>query len=269
MNRASFREYCGKNIASIKSSNSIILQRKKRSYFFIPWNRKSKKLFQKTHTVLYDATLKHDSYVEKTAKYLSRSPETEEVLKRSVDIAITVVAIFFLAILMLMIAMLIKLDSRGPIFFTQERLGRFRVPFKCIKFRTMVHNAEQNTGPVWASKYDCRVTRIGHILRKSRLDELPQLLNVLRGDMSIVGPRPIRQFFADQLVVHEPHYDLRFAVKPGITGWAQVKYKYAASIDDQLTKYSYDIFYITNRSLLFDFMIMAETFLIVFGLRGL
>ena len=192
----------------------------------------------------------------------------EELFVRIFDVVFTTAALLLMLIPILVVAALVKINSPGPVFFVQERLGRLRVPFRCIKFRTMFDNAEQRTGPVRASRNDARVTGIGRFLRRCRLDELPQLWNVLRGDMSIVGPRPIRRCFADQLVRIDPLYDLRFAVKPGITGWAQVKYRYATTDDEELIKCQYDIHYIENRSLLLNAHIILLTISDIFGLKG-
>jgi lipopolysaccharide/colanic/teichoic acid biosynthesis glycosyltransferase len=193
----------------------------------------------------------------------------EELSIRIFDVVFATVALLLLLIPIIAVTVLVKVDSPGPVFFVQERLGRFRASFRCIKFRTMFDHAERHTGPICASKNDARVTRIGRFLRRCRLDELPQLLNVLRGDMSIVGPRPIRQYFADQLVAIEPLYDLRFAVKPGITGWAQVKYKYATTPEEELVKYNYDMHYVKNRSLLLNVRIILLTIGDVCGLKGM
>jgi lipopolysaccharide/colanic/teichoic acid biosynthesis glycosyltransferase len=132
-------------------------------------------------------------------------------------------------------------------------------PFILIKFRSMVENAEKETGPKWAGENDLRITPVGKILRKTRLDELPQLFNVLRGEMSVVGPRPIRKHFADILAQDIPYYHLRFAVKPGITGWAQVCGDYAGSYEGQREKFKYDLYYIQNQSILFDLLILLKT----------
>ena len=133
------------------------------------------------------------------------------------------------------------------------------MPFPCFKFRTMCEDAERHTGPIWSHADDPRITRVGRFLRKTRMDELPQLFNVLRGEMSLVGPRPIRQHFADQLAESIPFYDLRFLEKPGLTGWAQVNYGYAASLNEQETKFSYDYYYIKHRSTALDLYIILST----------
>lgn len=170
--------------------------------------------------------------------------------------------------IMILLAILIKLDSPGPIFYRQERVGEEGKPFTLLKFRSMKKDAEAMTGPVWAEEHDPRVTRIGRIMRKTRLDELPQIINVLKGDMSFVGPRPERQHFVEKLSVEIPFYPLRFAVKPGVTGWAQISYPYGASVDDAREKLRYDLYYIKNMSLSFDLFIIFQTIKIVFFGRG-
>ena len=171
-----------------------------------------------------------------------------------------------LAPLMALIAVVIKLDSAGPAVFSQERVGFRGQRFTVFKFRSMRHDAERHTGPTWAKEKDDRVTRIGGFLRKCRLDELPQLWNVLRGEMSFIGPRPERPYFVDLLKSQIRHYDLRHYVKPGITGWAQVMYRYGASIEDSYHKLQYDLYYTKNISLRLDALILLKTIGVV--LRG-
>ena len=167
----------------------------------------------------------------------------------------------------IVIAILIKLDSRGPIFYRQERVGKNGRHFVLTKFRSMRVDAEEG-GPVWASKKDERTTRIGRIIRKTRLDEIPQFWNILRGEMSFVGPRPERPHFVAQLAAQIPYYEQRHLIAPGLTGWAQIKYPYGASMADAQEKLQYDLFYIKNHSLFLDAVIMFETFkIIIFG-RG-
>jgi lipopolysaccharide/colanic/teichoic acid biosynthesis glycosyltransferase len=190
-------------------------------------------------------------------------------VKRLADITVAALGLILALPLMLVIAALIRLDSPGHPLLRQERLGQYRRPFTCLKFRTMCADAERLTGPVWASADDPRITRIGRFLRKSRLDELPQLVNVLRGDMSIVGPRPIRAFFADQLVALLPIYNLRFIEKPGLTGWAQINFGYPQTIEEQLVKFRLELEYIRRRTLWFDLLIMLRTLRVVAGMKGL
>lgn len=189
-------------------------------------------------------------------------------VKRIIDVAVSGALLFMAIPLMGIIALAIKIDSRGPVVFRQERLGRFRKNFHCLKFRTMVEGAEEKSGPIWSSHDDPRITRVGRLLRRLRLDELPQLVNVLKGEMSLIGPRPIREYFADKLVADIPLYELRFAVRPGLTGWAQVNHGYANSRESQVEKFEYDLFYIQNVSLFLDAMIMVMTLRTVFQRKG-
>ena len=164
-------------------------------------------------------------------------------------------------------AILIKLDSHGPVFYKQERVGKNGRIFTLIKFRSMGVDAEAD-GPVWASKGDDRTTRIGRIMRKIRIDEIPQFWNILRGEMSFVGPRPERPHFVAQLAQEIPYYEQRHLIAPGLTGWAQIKYPYGASIEDARQKLQYDLFYIKNYSLVFDAIILFETIKIILFGRG-
>ena len=183
----------------------------------------------------------------------------QQRIKRFFDILAALAGILLFLPLMTLIAAAVRLTSKGPVFFIHERLGMNRKPFRLFKFRTMVQNAEAATGPVWAVKNDPRITPVGRILRKTRLDELPQFFNVLVGDMSIVGPRPIRKFFADKLALQFPYYFLRFSVRPGLTGWAQVQGDYGDTVEGQLRKLEYELFYINEYSLLLDASILFRT----------
>ena len=164
-------------------------------------------------------------------------------------------------------ALLIKLESRGPVFYKQERIGKTGRTFVLMKFRSMRVDAEQD-GPVWASKSDARTTRVGRIIRKIRVDEIPQFWNILKGEMSFVGPRPERPHFVAQLAEEIPFYEQRHLIAPGLTGWAQIKYPYGASIEDAREKLQYDLFYIKNQSLILDAIIMFETIKIILFGRG-
>jgi sugar transferase (PEP-CTERM system associated) len=167
-----------------------------------------------------------------------------------------------------LIALVIKLGSRGPVFYRQERVGQNGKSFFCYKFRTMRTDAEADTGPTWASDDDPRITRVGHFLRRCRFDELPQLWNVLRGEMSFVGPRPERPEFVQWLNDAIPYYAIRHIVRPGITGWAQVNYPYGASLEDAKEKLKYDLYHIKNMALSFDLLIVFQTIKIVLFGRG-
>jgi sugar transferase (PEP-CTERM system associated) len=164
-------------------------------------------------------------------------------------------------------AILIKLDSRGPIFYKQERVGKNGRTFVLMKFRSMRVDAEKE-GPVWASKGDDRTTRVGRIIRKIRVDEIPQFWNILKGEMNFVGPRPERPHFVAQLAEEIPYYEQRHLIAPGLTGWAQIKYPYGASIEDARQKLQYDLFYIKNHGLVFDAIILFETVKIILFGRG-
>lgn len=159
------------------------------------------------------------------------------------------------------------IGNRGPLFYLQERVGRNARVFKIIKFRTMVVNAEAD-GPEWSKKNDARITPFGKCLRLTRIDELPQVFNVLKGDMSIIGPRPERPVYVQELSTKIPFYEIRHLIKPGLTGWAQVKGRYASSIEEAFTKFQYDLYYIKHRSILLDFRIMVKTITTVLFLRG-
>jgi exopolysaccharide biosynthesis polyprenyl glycosylphosphotransferase len=170
--------------------------------------------------------------------------------------------------LMLVTAVAIRLESRGPVLYRQERVGLNGVNFKVIKFRSMRTDAEKDGKPRWASKNDDRVTRVGRFIRKVRIDELPQLFNVLMGEMSMVGPRPERQYFVDDLVSKIPYFAVRHSVKPGVTGWAQVRYEYGSTIEDSVEKLQYDLYYVKNHSLFLDLLIMLETVAVVLTGKG-
>jgi lipopolysaccharide/colanic/teichoic acid biosynthesis glycosyltransferase len=170
--------------------------------------------------------------------------------------------------LIVVTAVLIKLDSQGPVFFSQERVGEKGKIYRIHKFRSMAADAEKQSGPVWAQSDDDRITRVGNIIRRLRIDEIPQLYNVLKGEMSFVGPRPEREFFVKQLEDLIPYYAIRYTVKPGITGWAQVCYGYGASVEDAVEKLNYDLFYIKNMTTLMDFMIVLQTIKIVLFSKG-
>jgi exopolysaccharide biosynthesis polyprenyl glycosylphosphotransferase len=187
--------------------------------------------------------------------------------KRVGEFALSLIGLILLSPMILLISLLVKIDSRGPVLYKQERVGERGKIFKLLKFRSMVENAEAN-GPVWAEKNDDRITRIGRWIRKWRLDEIPQMFNVLKGDMSFVGPRPERAYFVEKLREEIPFYDQRFSMKPGITGLAQVKYQYGSSKDDALEKLRYDLYYIKNLSLLFDLLIIFETIKVVLFGKG-
>ncbi len=166
------------------------------------------------------------------------------------------------------IPVLIKLDTKGPVLFIQKRFGEGEKIFTLYKFRTMVDGAENDTGPVWSQSGDQRITRLGTLLRKTRLDEIPQLFNVIRGDMSFIGPRPERPFFVETLKKQIPYYSERHFIKPGVTGWAQVRYEYGDSVEDAVEKLKYDLYYMKYQSVFLDFLIMLDTMKVIFFGRG-
>jgi exopolysaccharide biosynthesis polyprenyl glycosylphosphotransferase len=188
--------------------------------------------------------------------------------KRVLDIVLAFLGILLVMPFLPIVAVLIKLTSPGPVLFRQLRVGERGCEFTLIKFRTMCDNAEKETGPVWASENDPRITRLGALLRKIRIDEIPQLFNVLKGDMSFIGPRPERKEFVERLSEKIPYYGKRHFVKPGVTGWAQVKYPYGASDEDALEKLRYDLYYIKNYSFTLDLIIILETIKVVLFGRG-
>lgn len=188
--------------------------------------------------------------------------------RRVMSVAVSMSLLVLLLPLIPLIALLIKVTSRGPVLYWQARVGRNGVIFKCCKFRTMRANAEADTGATWASDCDPRITRLGRWLRRSRLDEIPQLWNVLRGDMAFCGPRPERPEFVQWLTQEIPYYLLRHVVRPGLTGWAQINYKYGNSVQDAKEKLKYDLFYIKNASILLDLLICFRTIKTVLLGRG-
>jgi len=189
-------------------------------------------------------------------------------LKRTYDVCFSLMMLVITAPLFLIVSLLIKLESRGPIFFKQTRVGRNEKPFNIYKFRSMHQDAEQITGPTMSFKNDSRVTRIGKIIRKTRLDELPQLWNVLKGNMSFVGPRPERPMFVEKFKKQIPYYPQRFSLRPGITGWAQIRCPYASTIEQTLEKLRFELYYLKHFSLLFDVTIILRTIKVVLFARG-
>ena len=188
----------------------------------------------------------------------SLSPTTR-IFKRAIDIVVACVLLAVCCPLFLLIAIMLKVFSPGPIIFRQERIGLNARSFTVFKFRSMCVNAERMSGPIWASEHDPRITPIGSLLRRTHLDELPQLWNILKGDMSIVGPRPERVEFVEMLNRSVPFYDLRHCVKPGMTGWAQIHQGYAASVEESAEKLSYDLFYMRHCSIILDLIVLIRT----------
>ena len=210
--------------------------------------------------------LTSDYFIQKTDFSVLRSRRKVQV-KNIMDKIIAIFLLILTSPVILISSILIRLESRGPILFYQERIGKFNIPFDVVKFRSMRIDAEQN-GAQWSQVGDVRITRIGHVIRKLRIDELPQLINVLKGEMSIIGPRPERPYFAEQLVKKYPSYLDRLSVKPGLTGWAQINQSYDISIEDVGQKLKYDFYYIENLNFIFDLQIMIKTILVVLLGKG-
>jgi sugar transferase (PEP-CTERM system associated) len=192
----------------------------------------------------------------------------QNLVKRTLDIGLALIGLALALPIMAAVAIAVKCSSRGPAFYHQGRVGQYGRVFVLHKFRSMRADAEKDTGAVWAQAGDNRVTSVGRMLRRTRLDELPQLWNVLCGHMSFVGPRPERPEFVSSLTRQIPYYGQRHTVRPGLTGWAQVRYTYGASIEDALEKLQYDLFYIKNRTLAFDLFIIAKTLKTVVMRKG-
>jgi sugar transferase (PEP-CTERM system associated) len=190
-------------------------------------------------------------------------------IKRVFDLVASGILLAATLPIMLITAICILVEDGPPIFYRQERVGKGGKTFMVLKFRSMRNDAEKGGKPQWAATDDPRVTRVGRIIRKLRIDELPQIFNVLNGDMSFVGPRPERPYFVDQLCAEVPFYNVRHSIKPGITGWAQVRYRYGASVEDAIEKLQYDLYYVKNHSLFLDVIILIDTIeVVVLGKGG-
>jgi len=197
-----------------------------------------------------------------------RHSHLKRVLKRMMDIIVSAVMILLFLPLIVFLVIIIKIESVGPAFFSQERIGEKRIPYRIYKFRSMIDDAERQSGPKWAEDNDQRLTRVGKFIRQWRIDEIPQLWNVFKGEMSFVGPRPEREFFVEKLEKRIPYYGKRFTVKPGLTGWAQVSYGYGSSVEDAIEKLNYELFYIKNMSIFMDLVIILRTIKIVLFNKG-
>jgi sugar transferase (PEP-CTERM system associated) len=189
-------------------------------------------------------------------------------MKRSFDLICSVLILALTFPIMLLAALAVWLEDRGPVFYSQERVGKDGATFRVLKFRSMRADAEKGGKPQWAAKNDPRVTRVGNFMRKTRIDELPQILNVFKGEMSFVGPRPERAYFVEQLIEVVPYYNVRHSIKPGITGWAQVRYGYGSSAEDALQKLQYDLYYVKNNSLFLDVLVLIDTLKVVLFRSG-
>ncbi len=188
--------------------------------------------------------------------------------KRAFDVFVSSALLLLTLPIMMVTALLVFLESGTPIFYRQERVGEHGRNFNVLKFRSMRKDAEHDGVPQWAKKNDDRVTRVGRVIRKTRFDELPQIFNVLMGDMSFVGPRPERPHFVKELAKEVPYYQSRHTVKPGITGWAQIRYPYGATVDDAIQKLQYDLYYVKNRTLFLDLIILFQTAQVVLFGKG-
>jgi lipopolysaccharide/colanic/teichoic acid biosynthesis glycosyltransferase len=190
-----------------------------------------------------------------------------DLVKQFCDYVISVIIIIILSPLLLLLAIFIKVSGRGPVIYSQDRIGKNGKPFVIYKFRSMIYDAEQGE-PLLSGNGGAGVTRTGKFLRKYRIDEIPNFINVLKGEMSIVGPRPERKFFIDQIIVRAPEYPELHKVKPGITSWGQVKYGYASNVDEMIERLDYDLFYMKNRSIWFDLKIFLMTLVTVLKGKG-
>lgn len=210
--------------------------------------------------------LNGDYFLNKEAFSVLRN-RTKIATKRIFDIIYAFILLTLLSPIMLLTAIAIRLESKGSIFYRQKRVGLYNIEFEVIKFRSMRSNAEAS-GAQWAQKNDPRATRVGTFIRRTRIDEIPQLFNVLKGEMSLIGPRPERAVFIEMLKTAIPYYEFRHVIKPGVTGWAQVKYPYGASIEDGMWKHKYDMYYIKHQSFGFDFKIILHTIRVVLAGLG-
>jgi len=194
-------------------------------------------------------------------------PGWQENMKRLLDVLLSVISLFVFLPVFAVLAIIIKATSRGPVLYRQERVGRFGRPFSIYKLRSMVADAENGT-PKLSSTCDGRITQIGKFLRKTHLDEIPQFINVIRGDMSLVGPRPERKYYIDQIVEKAPHYTHLHKLRPGITSWGQVKYGYASNVNEMLERLPFDMMYLKNISIYIDFKILIYTLMVSFKGNG-
>jgi lipopolysaccharide/colanic/teichoic acid biosynthesis glycosyltransferase len=214
------------------------------------------------------AATRNASEISTSAFPASHAMLAENAMRRVVDLIIACALIIFTLPFVAIVALAIKLDSFGPVFYRQERVGLNGHRFVLLKFPSMVLDAEPDGRPVWAAERDIRITRVGRVMRCTRIDELPQLFDVLCGDMSVIGPRPERPYFVDQLTKVIPFFAERHKVKPGITGWAQINYPYGASIKAAREKLSYDLYYINNRNFALDLVILISTVRVVISKWG-
>ena len=209
-----------------------------------------------------------NQFVQMLPQEISGARRLYRLFRRAIDLTIGVFGCMATLLIIPCIWVINRFVSPGPLFYSQERVGLAAKPYRLYKFRSMIVNAEKDTGAVWAQENDTRITKFGRFLRKSRIDEFPQFWNVLKGEMSFIGPRPERPEFVADLAGKLPFYRLRHAVKPGITGWAQIKYPYGASLQDAKMKLQYDLFYIKHQSIVLDMTILLRTINVMLGLKG-
>lgn len=228
------------------------------------------KLAPETYDII-TSNIRHESIIGEPFVNIAQSnmPEWQKNTKRALDICISAIALALLSPIFAIVSVIIKLNSKGTVFYSQERVGRNGKPFKIYKFRTMVADAERHGTPLLSNKNDPRITEVGRFLRKYRIDETPQFWNVIKGDMSIVGPRPERKFFADQIIERAPYYALTYQIRPGITSWGMVKYGYAQNVDEMIARSKYDLIYLDNMSLLIDLKIILYTVKTVLTGKGM
>jgi exopolysaccharide biosynthesis polyprenyl glycosylphosphotransferase len=213
-----------------------------------------------------EVALLHSSYFLHQKAFTILSQKRTQIIKRLLDVISSLLILCLTLPIALITSLLIKAESKGPILFKQKRTGQYNIEFEVIKFRSMCSDAEKN-GAQWATDNDARITKVGSFIRKTRIDEIPQLINVIKGEMSIVGPRPEREVFISELEKEIPYYRFRHAVKPGVTGLAQVSYPYGASVDDAIWKHKFDIHYIKHHSALTDLKILFKTVkVVIFGM---
>lgn len=208
------------------------------------------------------------SSISTTSGHSGNSASFQSFIKMMMDYLVSLVILLIISPFLLFLSIIIKITVKGPVIYSQDRIGKNGKPFAIYKFRSMVYNAESGE-PVLSATNEERVTRIGRFLRKYRIDEIPNFINVLKGEMSIVGPRPERKFFIDQIVKLVPEYTELQKVKPGITSWGQVKFGYASNVDEMIKRLEYDLYYMKNRSLMFDIKIFFYTIIIIFKGKGI
>ena len=271
---------------NLSSIGTTLVERGVHSLIIAPCNRSNSETMQlisqlfhfgipiKIAPETYDiitSNIRHVNIIDEPFVNIAQSnmPEWQKNVKRMFDIVSSATALIALSPLFLIVGILIKSDSRGRVFYSQERIGKNGKPFLIYKFRTMIADAEKNGIPMLSNEKDNRVTRTGHFLRKYRIDEIPQFWNVLKGDMSLVGPRPERRFFAEKIIEQAPYYVLTYQIRPGITSWGMVKYGYAKNVDEMIARSKYDLIYLDNMSLFIDFKIIMYTVRTVLTGKGM